>query len=83
MNNDNICATALYYLDSENITPSSLAFRMTTDNDQQDLVRSTGQDAFHWLECIYGADFRNDQSLQYYGNVNTCEGRLLAFPNTL
>jgi hypothetical protein len=30
--NEHICATALYYLDSENITPSSLSFRMQTSD---------------------------------------------------
>lgn len=83
MNNERICATALYYLDSENITPSSLAFRMSTERDQEDLQYTAGQDAFHWLERVYGVNFREDPNLQYYGSIQTCEGRLLAFPNVL
>jgi len=31
--NERIVATALYYVDSDNVTPSSLSFRMQTDPD--------------------------------------------------
>ncbi|KAK8112328.1 uncharacterized protein PG998_008785 [Apiospora kogelbergensis] len=83
--NEHICATALYYLDSENVTPSSLAFRMGTDWDQDDISMSAGQDAYHWLERSYGTCFGPSGSggpcLQFYGRVDTPEGRLLAFPN--
>lgn len=81
--NEKICATALYYLDSENITDSSLSFRMQTSYDQDELQSQVGQDSFHWLECNYGTRFRltNGSCIQNYGSVNTCEGRLLAFPN--
>ncbi|TVY13172.1 hypothetical protein LARI1_G009060 [Lachnellula arida] len=34
--NERICATALYYLDSENITPSKLSFRMQTSHYMND-----------------------------------------------
>jgi hypothetical protein len=48
--NENICATALYYLDSENITESSLSFQMQTSayltDEDESLV---GQDAYHWM----------------------------------
>lgn len=81
MINERICATALYYLDSENITPSYLAFRTQTDRDQERL--SYGQNAYNWLERLYGVDFNNDTCLQYYGRVETREGRMLTFPNCL
>ncbi|KAK7963383.1 hypothetical protein PG988_010357 [Apiospora saccharicola] len=55
--NEHICATALYYLDSENVTPSSLAFRMGTSWDQDGLQMSAGQDAYNWLERSYGTSF--------------------------
>jgi hypothetical protein len=49
--NEHIAATAIYYLDSENITDSNLSFRMQTSaymNDEYQI----GQDAYHWMEQI-------------------------------
>jgi hypothetical protein len=85
--NEQICGTALYYLDSENITDSSLSFRMQTSyylNDS-DEPYSVGQDCYGWMECAFGTSLGSGNSpcLQNYGNVRTCEGRLLAFPNVL
>ena len=82
--NERICATALYYLDSENITSSNLSFRMQTSaymNDEYEI----GQDAYHWMEQVYGTNLGggNSPCLQNYGSVETLEGRLLAFPNVL
>ncbi|KAJ4422161.1 hypothetical protein N0V82_003245 [Gnomoniopsis sp. IMI 355080] len=81
--NEKICATALYYLDSENITESSLSFRMQTSYDQDVLQSKVGQDSYHWLECNYGTRFHhtNGSCIQNYGSVKTSERRLLAFPN--
>lgn len=79
--NESICATALYYLDSENVTDSSLSFRMNTSSDQRELQRNVGQDSYHWLECYYGANLGGGSSIQNYGSVQTPEGRLLTFPN--
>lgn len=82
--NEKICATALYYLDSENITDSSLSFRMQTCYDQDELQSEVGQDSYHWMECVFGTDLsHNGSCLQNYGSVETREGRLLAFPNVL
>jgi hypothetical protein len=85
--NEHICGTALYYLDSENITESSLSFRMQTsyyisDPDEPYYV---GQDNYHWMESAFGTSLSPGSSpcLQNYGTVRTCEGRLLAFPNVL
>jgi hypothetical protein len=88
MLNEHICATAIYYLDSENVTTSHLAFRMRTDDLQEDLQHSSVQGAFNWLERVYGTSLggcggREQANLQYYGTVETRQGRLLAFPNTL
>ena len=84
--NEGICATALYYLDSENITPSSLSFRMQTDfylNDEDDW--NVGQDCYYWMNTNYGTQFGcgNAPCLQNYGSIETREGRLLCFPNVL
>lgn len=82
--NEHICATALYYLDSENISASNLSFRMQTSADINDKI-NVGQHAYNWLEHIYGTGLgrRNSPCLQNYGSVETRQGRLLAFPNTL
>ncbi|KAH8890666.1 hypothetical protein GQ53DRAFT_747386 [Thozetella sp. PMI_491] len=87
MMNEQICATALYYLDSENVTTSQLAFRMQTSYDQWDLQIKAGQDAYNWLERVHGtalgpAGGLTDSCLQNYGSVETRQGRLLVFPNT-
>lgn len=84
--NESICGTALYYLDSDNITDSNLSFRMQTSsylNENDEF--SVGQDQYHWMEQIYGTPFAGgwDYCLQNYGKVQTREGRLLAFPNVL
>lgn len=82
--NEHICATALYYLDSENISASNLSFRLQTSMYISDEI-TVGQDAYQWLEQIYGTGLGGDigPCLQHYGNVETRQGRLLAFPNVL
>ncbi|KAL0936091.1 uncharacterized protein CTRU02_208306 [Colletotrichum truncatum] len=80
--NERIIATALYYLDSENITTSHLDFRMQTSSYQDDLQDKVGQDAYGWLEMVYGTSLSGSPCIQNYGSVETKEGRLLAFPNT-
>jgi hypothetical protein len=82
--NEKICATALYYVDSENITDNSLSFRMQTSADMNDdRGYYVGQYAYQWLEAVYGTSLGSGNSpcLQNYGNVQTRQGRLLAFPN--
>ncbi|KAK6084500.1 hypothetical protein SCUP234_03289 [Seiridium cupressi] len=53
--NEHICGTALYYLDSENITPSNLSFRMQTSAYMNEEIE-VGQDAYHWLEQVFGTE---------------------------
>jgi hypothetical protein len=77
--NEHIIGTALYYLDSENVTPSHLQFRMQTSYDQGDW--NVGQDSFGWMERVYGTQLRGADCIQQYGSVETRQGRLLAFPN--
>ncbi|KAK4153505.1 hypothetical protein C8A00DRAFT_15264 [Chaetomidium leptoderma] len=86
--NERIVATALYYLDSDNVTPSHLSFRMATSRDQENLQNSVGQDLYHVHERIFGTklswggpDNNDSDTVQTYGSVATPEGRLLAFPN--
>ncbi|KAF2628312.1 hypothetical protein BU25DRAFT_420802 [Macroventuria anomochaeta] len=84
--NEHICATALYYLDSENITTSSLSFRMQTSaylNDE-DTGFSVGRGNYHWMESVYATHLgcgTGGACLQNYGSVETRGKRLLAFPN--
>lgn len=83
--NEWICGTALHYLDSENITASNLSFRLPTDDriSEYDAFQ-VGQEQYKWLEAVYGTYLSSGSpSLQNYGNVNTQQGRLLAFPNVL
>ncbi len=70
--NEHICATALYYLDSENITSSSLAFRMQTSPDTSDKIM-TIQNSFSWLEHVYGTELGTDA---FHGSClqNACAG---------
>ncbi|KAJ4859779.1 hypothetical protein T069G_04767 [Trichoderma breve] len=79
--NERICATALFYLDSENVTDSHLSFRMQTSAYLNERI-STGQDNYNWLERVFGTRLGHGAScIQNYGDVKTCEGRVLAFPN--
>ena len=84
--NEHICGTALYYLDSENVTDACLSFRMQTsisvDNPE---AYAVGQDAYGWMESVFGATLGGSGSpcLQNYGSVRTREGRLVGFPNVL
>lgn len=84
--NECICATALYYLDSDNITDAILSFRMHTPDDlQADGSFHVQQDSYYWLQQIYGTRLGQESApcLQNYGSVQTRQGRLLAFPNVL
>lgn len=85
--NEKIAATALYYVDSENITPSRLSFRIQTSYYLNDDI-STSQSQFEYAESVYGTlldDYSGPAGScnQSYGDVETKEGRLLAFPNVL
>ena len=82
--NEHICATALYYLDSENITSSNLSFRVQTPTHlQEDEPNNVGQQCYNWMEQILGTGLGDSSCVQYYGSVETRQGRLLAFPNVL
>ena len=84
--NEFIRATALYVLDSENITDSSLSFRMQTDTGLEDMQAfSVHPYASYWLEQVYSTLFRGGIApcLQNYGSIQMRQGRLLAFPNIL
>lgn len=81
LQNEAICATAIYYYSSDNVTESRLAFRQQSYNFDGDDV-SYAQDHHHWLHQVYGLR-QHSNTLQEVGSVVTREGRLLTFPNIL
>ena len=81
-NNEHICATALYYYDSVNITESRLGFRQSSDIEPTEGDIGYEQNDHEWLEAIFGCE-NEDQSTQEMGSVVCKEGRLLAFPNLI
>lgn len=82
--NERICATAIYYYDSKNITESRLSFRQRgTDMDDVNY----DQDCHEFLQEVYGLSM-NETTLQSgctqnLGGVLCREGRLLTFPNVV
>ncbi|EEP82469.1 predicted protein [Uncinocarpus reesii 1704] len=77
--NERICATALYYYDSENITDSRLSFRQSIS---EDFSLEIGYEQFHfeWQEKVFGLE-EEALAVQELGSVSCKEGRLLTFPN--
>ncbi|KAJ5627930.1 hypothetical protein N7490_010158, partial [Penicillium lividum] len=87
--NERICATAIYYYDSENITESTLSFRQRIEEDIFDSLHYP-QDDHRFLQDIYGLDpdvlsrgFGNQRVTQHLGGVVCRQGRLLTFPNVV
>lgn len=80
MQNEHICATALYYYDSHNITESRLAFRQPCNPEE--LPLGYPQDEHRWLTEVFGCE-QQGPCVQEVGDVVCREGRLLAFPNIL
>lgn len=78
--NEHICATALYYYDSENITDSYLAFRTCVDSLAGQADIRYEQSDFDAIDQVYSA-LNDEPAIQERGRVLTREGRLLAFPN--
>ncbi|EED16740.1 conserved hypothetical protein [Talaromyces stipitatus ATCC 10500] len=83
--NERICATAIYYYDSMNITESRLAFRQRASSID-DVHYPQGQHEF--LQAVYGFGpevdgYNNAQITQDLGSVVCREGRLVTFPNIL
>jgi hypothetical protein len=83
--NERVCATALYYIDSGNITPSNVQFRMQTPTHVGNSFLPLSNYVRTWLERTHGTSLINAmaQCLQTYGTVNMRNNRLLAFPNVL
>ncbi|KAL4861494.1 hypothetical protein BDV12DRAFT_65032 [Aspergillus spectabilis] len=85
--NERICATAIYYYDSENITENTLSFRHRGDERHFDDFHEYEQGEFEFLR-VFGFEpdaggYGHEQITQNLGAVTCREGRLLTFPNTL
>lgn len=82
--NEHICGTAFYYLDSENVTSSSLSFRMQVDDTMIEHANwNRGQSVHDWMTMSYGTDFMCGSCLQNYGSAEMRQGRVLGFSNVL
>ncbi|THC87646.1 hypothetical protein EYZ11_012908 [Aspergillus tanneri] len=81
--NEHICATAIYYYSSENITSTSLEFRQRVETDlDMDENLSYGQDHTGWTRQVFGCD-SHGPVIQDLGRVSCREGRIITFPNIL
>lgn len=96
--NERIVATALYFVDCENVTTGNVSYRMQTDAS---LYCSIGDDSYcddirsdfpenwcepdevRYFEQIYGTNLRRGTAIQNFGNVQIPKGRLLVFPSVL
>ncbi|KAF5965948.1 hypothetical protein FBULB1_11955 [Fusarium bulbicola] len=77
---EHICATALFYYDSDNITESRLSFRTHADRDNLEDRLSYSQGDYHGIEAIFAIKAKGNK-MQDLGSVLTQEGRALFFPN--
>ncbi|KAK2462932.1 hypothetical protein APHAL10511_005130 [Amanita phalloides] len=75
--NEHICASAIYYYDSENIT-ASVAFRQQSAYDD-DYMYYDAED-HEWLSTIFGCH-PYGSTVQDVGSINITQGRLITFPN--
>lgn len=82
LQNEHICASAIYYYDCDNISPYFLAFRQAVNPDHIQYDVYYNKDDIDWLGTIYGMDNWRP-GIQNIGVVETCEGRLITFPNVL
>ncbi|KAF9520691.1 hypothetical protein BS47DRAFT_1286740 [Hydnum rufescens UP504] len=81
--NEHICASALYYYDSVNITSSYIAFRQRSSTEDIDNRKiDYPQNFSSWLPEVFGCEDQGP-AIQYVGKVDTKEGRLLTWPNIL
>jgi len=78
--NEHICATALFYYDSENITDSFLEFREQIATEA--MVMKPEQNEYPAAEALFGVK-QDGPAIQQLGKVLTRPGRWLAFPNVL
>ena len=72
LHNEHICASALYYYDSANVTDSYLAFRETVDREHLDSKYEQHQyDSVIEIYGLYGNDHMNVRSSKYRSDETT------------
>ncbi|KFZ18677.1 hypothetical protein V502_04004 [Pseudogymnoascus sp. VKM F-4520 (FW-2644)] len=84
--NEHICATALYYYDSKNITENTLSFRQRATTRPYIVSHPQCEHEFLYEVFGFGRDILSQgetKVTQDLGSVPTHEGRLLTFPNIL
>ncbi|KAF3162698.1 hypothetical protein TWF788_001788 [Orbilia oligospora] len=79
--NDHIVATSIYYYSNENITPSSLKFRHEV-NAEDAIEWPYSQNEHEFMNPLFGIG-NEEAAVQNIGEVDTKQGRLVTFPNTL
>ncbi|CAG9949822.1 unnamed protein product [Clonostachys rosea f. rosea IK726] len=91
MLNERICATALFYYDSENITDCHLDFRTAANREDLSINLNYGQSQHYPIEQTFAIPNVNRDTLQYIGGVLTTNSpstgeddtRAVFFPNLL
>lgn len=82
MPQEQIAATAIYYLDVDNITPSFLSFRKPIVFDEINLPYPQNGDRY--TSHHYGLDGHYDGHMnKYLGCIKCAQGSSVVFPNTL
>ncbi|RVD89466.1 uncharacterized protein DFL_000473 [Arthrobotrys flagrans] len=79
--NDHIVATSIYYYSNENITPSSLKFRQEVDTEAA-IEWPYEQNEHEFMGALFGIG-NEEAAVQKIGKIDTKQGRLVTFPNTL
>ncbi|PWN33664.1 uncharacterized protein FA14DRAFT_64352 [Meira miltonrushii] len=83
---EQICATGIYYLDSENITDPTLQFRQRIEGNTLP-EWNYEQDQFEPMNRLFGHVQRGDDSVQsmyvQLGHLSTPSKRAIVFPNTM
>lgn len=80
--NEHICATALYYYDTTNITESLLSFRTSSNREKLNTELGYNQHDIHSIARTFAVEENREAStLQDVGSVLTCEGWAIFFPN--
>ncbi|KAK0760527.1 hypothetical protein N5P37_006721 [Trichoderma harzianum] len=91
MLNERICATALFYYDSENITDCHLDFRTPADREELVVNLNYDQSQHFPIERTFAIPNTNRDTMQYVGGVLTtnspstgdADTRAVFFPNLL
>ncbi|KAI1872592.1 hypothetical protein JX265_005472 [Neoarthrinium moseri] len=82
--NEHIVATSLIFFDIQNVTQSSMSFRVEADLDDSE-HQYEGYN-FEEIAAMYGFEYEqleDGEAIQELGQVKIVQGRMIAYPNTL